>query len=181
MSTLAIEEPVCNFTRIKVVQGLDPASNIKTALGTIVYEQLPPVIQAKKIAEPVISKLRELPISHVSIHRTQQGELWICEFYSRVPIMINTDGYITTLALDDNIHVYNICVDPVTDQLYCTQASDTSIRTTDTQSGKTTKLFTTQMHHSVSMSLMMATPSLLVQLVNLKSHYMTRREHYYRM
>ena len=143
ISTQTIIEPefVCDFASMEFVKGPDPETNIRTALGTIVCGQLPPVVQSKKPTEPFIFDSLELPISPQSIQRTQQGTLWICEYNTKLLTKINTDGSKKTLTLDTCIK--DICVDPVTDQIYCAPFDDKSIRTLDTQSGKTAKLFTT--------------------------------------
>ena len=148
MSKITINEPqfVCDLATVKFVPGSDPKAKINAALGTIDYEQLQPVIPTQKLTftKTVISKLQDLSIEPWSIQRTQQGKLWISEYNSTVLNRINNDGSKTTLTLDTPIK--DICVGPVTDQLHCIPYSDTdtSIRTVDTKSGKTTKLFTTK-------------------------------------
>ena len=96
------------------------------------------------MTEPVISKLVDLSISPWSIQRTKQGILWICGGTYGDPLTkIDIDGSKSTLTLDT--YIDDICVDPVTDQVYCAPRElDTGIRTVDVHSGKTAQLFTTK-------------------------------------
>ena len=136
LSTMTIKEPEfdCTYSNLKFVQGPDPAVNIKTALGTIVYEQLQPALPIRKLTEPAISKLLDLPFRPWSIQRTKQDIIWICGTRSGDTLTkIDTDGSMTLLKLDTAIH--DICVDPGTDHIYCAPMNDTSIRKVDTHSG----------------------------------------------
>ena len=142
-SSLNIPEPdfVCNVVPMKFIQGSNPESNIKTALGTIVYELQSQSVQTQ--IEPVISKLVDLSIVPWSIQRQQTDELLVRGLKKDDPLTrINKDGSATTLTLDTPL--YDICLDPVSDQLYCTPFVGTNIKSVDTQSGKTTDLITTK-------------------------------------
>ena len=134
-SSLKIKEPefVCDYP-VKFIQGPDPETNIETALGTIVY--VPP--------PHVISKMMDLSILPQTIQQPHQDTLYISEFRGNKLAIIDKDRSTKILTLDTPL--YDICLDPVSGQLYCAPDCHTgpSIRTVDTTSGKTTELFTTK-------------------------------------
>lgn len=76
LSSQTIQEPEfeLKYSPGRYLQGSNPDSDIKAALGTIVYEQLP----TEKVVEPVISNFLDLSLEPDSVLCTLRGDLWIC-------------------------------------------------------------------------------------------------------
>ena len=93
---------------------------------------------------PVFSKLATIWESMSQATRTKQGTFWFCE-YER-PFLYRMDdqkGKLNKYKLDVNTR--DIFLHPVTDQLYCISSfPDSSVRTVDTRSMRTTKLFSAE-------------------------------------
>ena len=139
MSTLTIEDPRfdCNIAHATFVKG---SVVTKDSLGTIVYEQSPTILPkptADILAEPIISKLLDIPDLPTSIQRTRQGTLWLVQSCSNEIMSLDVNASTKKLKLD--VNVGSLCVGPVDDTLYCSTSRD--IRILDTNKGKTVKLF----------------------------------------
>lgn len=133
-SSLIIDEPEFELksSTTVFVKGLCSEPNIKAAFGSL-----------RRIVEPVSSPILSLPFVPCSMQTTNQGTLWVNEFMSRELTSIDTNGSRKKLKLELDFGVLDICVDKLTDQLYCA-LEDFSIRAIDTNTGKTTLLFATE-------------------------------------